>query len=89
MTWLVSIGLRIAGWLSGSTVGRYVLAGLVTTAIVLFALARAFTAGKTAERNRQAAKSLKTLRSRMRSDDEISRLSPAARRDRLREWAGE
>ncbi|GGE36437.1 hypothetical protein GCM10007276_12430 [Agaricicola taiwanensis] len=79
----------IIAWLTGSTVGRYVASGLLIAAVVAVAVWRIFAAGKNAEAAKQIQQSLENLRTRVKTDDEISRLSPDQRRERLRGWVSD
>lgn len=78
--------LSVLSWLVGSRAGR-------TTAIIALALLaagaallQAFARGKAAEKAKSQAAALRTLQSRIKTDDEISRLPPDAVRERLRGW---
>ena len=53
---------------------------------VLAGLAAVFRAGKTSERLKQTSASLKSLRSREKTDDEIAKMSDRRVRERLAEW---
>ena len=53
---------------------------------VLAGLAAVFRAGKTSERLKQTSASLKSLRSREKTDDEIAKMSDRRVRERLSEW---
>ena len=52
----------------------------------LAGLAAVFRAGKTSERLKQTSASLKSLRSREKTDDEIAKMSDRRVRERLAEW---
>jgi hypothetical protein len=82
MTWLVS-------WLVGSKLGRALAVGAVVAGVVVLALAKAFTAGQARERARQARANLDALKTRIRTDDDLARLSAAERRNRLKSWVYE
>lgn len=79
----------IAGWLIGTKAGRYVALGLLAAAAIGIVFARIYAAGKAAEALKQTQAQLKALRSRIKTDDEIARLSPADRRKRLSEWVSD
>ena len=53
---------------------------------VLAGVATVFRAGKTSERLKQTSASLKSLRSREKTDDEIAKMSDRRVRERLAEW---
>lgn len=76
-------------FLMGSPVGRKLALALIVAVGVLLVVWRIYAAGKSAERARQAAASLKNLRTRIKVDDDISRLSLSDRRKRLAEWVSD
>jgi len=84
---MLSFGITALGWLSGSKLGRYTAIALIVGAAIAYALYSARRSGVEAERTKQALKSLKNLRTRIQTDDDIQSLDPVARRKRLREWA--
>lgn len=73
----------VLSWLIGSKIGRYVAMGLVVAGILGVVGYSLFRRGVDRERARQIAASLESLRSRIATDDEIQRMSPAERRRRL------
>lgn len=76
-------------WLLGSALGRKVAAiGLFALALG-FAILRIYMAGAASERAKQTQASLQNLRTRVKVDDEIARMSPADRRKRLLEWVSD
>lgn len=77
----------IAAWLSGSTVGRHIAAGLAIAVAILAALAAAFSRGKTAAVLTQQAQASKAVAGALRTTREVQALPPAERRARLKEWA--
>lgn len=78
----------VLSWLIGSKIGRYVAMGLVVAGILAVVAYSLIRRGVDQERARQIAASLENLRSRIATDDEISRLSAAERRRRLLEsWS--
>jgi hypothetical protein len=79
--------LKALGWLTGSKLGRYAAIALIVGAAIAYALYSARRSGIKAEQAKQLAKSLNNLRTRIKTDEDISRLEPDARRQRLREWA--
>lgn len=76
-------------WLLGSKAGRYVVIGLLGAAAVGLLVLRVYSAGRAAEKAKQAQQSLKNLRSRIQTDDEVGRLSSEERRRRLQEWTAD
>jgi hypothetical protein len=52
----------------------------------LAGLAAVFRAGKTSERLKQTSASLKSLRSREKTDDQIAKMSDGSVRERLDRW---
>lgn len=78
--------MSILAWLLGSSLGRKVaLYGTLAIAI-LFGIWRIFAAGQAKEKAKQTEAALKNLRTRIKTDDEISSMSRANRRKRLSEW---
>lgn len=77
----------IGAWLIGSSLGRMLFAGLLSTLVVGLIVWSIFKKGADSEKLKQAAKNLEHMKARMKTDEEISRLPPDARRDKLREWA--
>jgi predicted RecB family endonuclease len=75
----------LVGLLASELGRKLALWGLIALS-VLAIIARIYSAGKAAERARQAENSLKNLRERIKVDDEITKLSPSLRRERLRKW---
>jgi len=76
----------IIAWLMGSKIGRYVASGLLVAGIVGLALWRVFSAGKNAEAAKQLQQSLSNLRTRVKTDDDVSRMSADDRRRELSGW---
>ncbi len=75
-------------WLSflGSRLGRYVAGAFMIAAGIGFALLKAFSAGAEQERAKQAHESLKNLRKRVKTDDEIDKMPDSSVRDELDGW---
>jgi hypothetical protein len=81
--------MGIVAWLLGSQLGRKVaIYGAIALAIMA-AIWRVFTAGRAKEKAKQTEAALKNLRTRMQTDDEISSLSAADRRERLSKWVSD
>lgn len=78
--------MEIAVWMLGSALGRKILLGGLMALAVLALIAKIYSAGKSAEKARQANASLEHLRKRIQTDDEVTKLAPDARRERLRQW---
>lgn len=78
--------MSVIAWLLGSALGRKIAVGLLIAGIVLFAVWRIYAAGRAAEKARQVQASLENLRTRIKVDDSIAKLSPDDRRRRLSEW---
>lgn len=79
MTWLA--------WLIVNPTGRrlaLVALAVATGAIILW---RAFAAGQSSERGKQVQRTLERVQQKVRTDEDVHRLSPDARRERLRQWA--
>jgi hypothetical protein len=83
----MSAVLAALGWLTGSKIGR--IAGIALLAAAGIALAWRMAAAS-GERRAELAlqqRALDNLRDRIATDDQIARLDPAARRERLRRWS--
>lgn len=81
--------MGIVAWLLGSELGRRVAIYGALVLGLLFAIWRIYAAGKSAEQAKQAQAALENLRKRMQSDDEISSLPAAQRRERLSGWVSD
>lgn len=77
----------IAATLISTEKGRTVLAALAIIAGVLVLLSRVFLAGEAKEAAKQKEQSLKNLRERAKTDDEIRALPIDERKRRLQEWS--
>lgn len=84
MTWIVS-------WLIGSKVGRWVALGLLIVALcgvlAWLLMAKGAAAERTKSQAAAAAATINVLIEKTQTDEEIRALSPAARRQRLRDYA--
>lgn len=78
--------MTVVAWLVGSKLGRYVALGLLFAAALGVLVWRIYAAGAAKERARQAEAALNALRTRIKVDDDISKLSDAQRRERLNRW---
>lgn len=76
-------------WLVGSRAGRAAAIVLLAALAAAAALAQAFARGRAAERARQQARTLHALQTRLKTDDEIARMSPDARRRALAQWVSD
>jgi len=73
--------------LVGSKVGRFFASAFLIAAGLGALLLKVFLAGKASERAKQTEQSLKNLRKRVRTDEEIRNMPTSAVRDELRsEW---
>ena len=79
--------ISVISALLGSRLGRYALAVLFVLSIAGLSILAVFKKGQESEKMKQKARELENLRKRIKTDDEISRMSPDARRERLRKWA--
>ena len=79
--------IAMASWLITSALGRMILYGVLTVGTLGLITWAIFKKGVDAEKLKQAAKNLEHLKERIKTDEEITSLSPDARRERLREWA--
>lgn len=73
-------------WLKASRIGAFLIAAAAIAVAVAVAFLKAFNAGKAAERAKQTQDSLKNLRNRTKTDEEVRNLDDAARRRRLNRW---
>lgn len=78
--------MSVLAWLIGSELGRKTALAGITVLMILAVIARIYSAGKNAEKARQKELELDLLKKRLEVDDEITKLSPDRRRERLREW---
>ena len=76
-------------WLLGTKFGRAVAAGLAIAGAIGLALLKAFMAGKAAEKAKQDRASLENLRNRAKTDDEVKKLDPDKRLERLNRWVSD
>ncbi len=77
----------IASALITTKAGRTVLIVLLVIAAVLIILAKVFAAGRAKEIAKQKEQSLKNLRERLKTDDEVRGLPADERKRRLQEWS--
>jgi hypothetical protein len=75
------------GWLTGSTAGRYLGIALLALAGLLVAWRIAVASGERKAELAMTQRALDNLRDRIATDDQIARLPPSARRERLRSWS--
>ena len=83
---MISLFLNVGGWLVGSRTGRQLLIVMLALASASVLMWRVFAAGKAAQKSADTQRTLDIVRQRVQSDAEISSLSAAARRERLRQW---
>ena len=78
----------LLSWLVGSSTGRAVaLIGMAVAALGL-GIAWAFYRGKETARLEAVTRSLETIRKRVATDEDLARLTPDQRRQRLRDaWS--
>lgn len=77
----------LVSWLISSRAGRWLALALLALAVLGLAAWTLVQAGARRERARQLGHALETLRTRIRTDDDLARLSPDERRRRLaRDW---
>ena len=81
--------MNIIAWLLGSKSGRVLISVTFAIMALILALSKSYMAGQERERRAAMQASLSTLRNRIKTDDEISRLNHADRIKRLRKWASE
>lgn len=73
--------------LTGSRLGRICALGALALAGLLLAWRIAVASGERRAALAMTERALDNLRDRISTDDQIARLPPAARRDRLRAWS--
>lgn len=78
--------MPILTWFLGTTVGRYALSAVTGLVAVSVVLLRVFAAGKTAERVKQANKTLTNLQTREKVDEDTAKASGRDARDELAGW---
>jgi hypothetical protein len=78
--------LSIVAWLMGSTIGRYIVAGVTGAAIIGLAVARVFAKGRAYEQSKVTEQKLSELRNATKANEEVSRLSRADRLKYLDGW---
>ena len=83
----VSAFVGILGWLTGSTVGRYLSIALLAAAGIAIAWRMAVASGERKAELAMQQRALDNLGDRISTDDQIARLPPSARRERLRSWS--
>lgn len=81
--------LPFVSWLMGSKIGQYLAGAFVIGLLVVTVLFRVYSAGKARERARQTEAALKALRERMKVDDEVEKLAPDKRLERLNRWVSD
>lgn len=81
--------IGIATWLLGSQIGRQVLIWGTIALTVMTVVWRIYAAGQAKERARQLEASLRNLRTRVKVDDEITKLPADERRKKLESWASD
>lgn len=77
----------VAAVLVTTRTGRIIIGAVAVIAGVLIVLARVFAAGRAKELAKQKEQSLKNLRDRAKTDDEIRSLPMDERKRRLQEWS--
>jgi len=75
--------MGILSFFLGSSIGRYIAIGGLTVGVIFI---YAYFKGKRAGLAVEAAARLKRIRDRIRTDDEITRMHPDARRRELNRW---
>lgn len=77
---------NIALWFATSKTGQAIAAGFAVAGAVGIAVLKVFNAGKSAERAREDRQSLENLRSRAKTNDEVSTLGSTDLDKRLSKW---
>ena len=76
-------------WLTGSEWGRRIALGALALAALATALLSARSAGYDSRRAEEREETVEKLRTRIRTDEDISRMDRRARADALRRWVRE
>ncbi len=77
----------VLAWLTGSKIGRFFAGSFLFVASIGIALLKAFSAGQEKERAKQDRQSLKNIRERIKTDEEIRKMPSSDVRDNLRsDW---
>jgi hypothetical protein len=76
----------LLGWLIGSRWGRRAALALLALAMIAIALRRVQAGGYRAREAEEAAARIAGVMERIKTDEDIRRLDPRARRDALRRW---
>lgn len=78
--------MSVLVWLAGSRTGRWFASVALAFGAITFMLLKAFLAGEARIKAQQTQASLENTRTRIKKDDEISKLSADERRKRLAGW---
>ncbi len=78
--------MSVIAWLLGSRVGRYIAIAGITLSAIAAMLATASRKGANSERAKQTAKSLADALQRIKTDDQIDKMSRSERRIALSRW---
>ena len=78
--------MAILSYLAGSKIGRVVILIILTAASMALTLRCVFSKGVEAERAKRSQASLDAFRTRIQTDDSITKLSGDARRAELARW---
>ena len=79
----------VIAWFLTTRIGRAVATGLAVAGAIGVVVLRAFMAGKKAEREKQDRAALENLRNRAKKDDEVKKLDPDSRLERLNRWVSD
>ena len=78
--------MGVFSWLAGSKIGRIAILAVLTAASVALTLRYVFSQGVEAERAKRSQASLDAFKTRIQTDDSITKLSGDARRAELARW---
>ncbi len=78
--------MGLLSWLAGTHAGQRFLAFGAVLAALFYALCKAFSLGKTLQKSAQDQATLAAYKEREESDEDVSKLDPAAARHELSRW---
>ena len=81
--------MSILAWLIGSQLGRMVAMGGLAALAIGIVLLSAFNKGVSRERARAAAKRLRNIKTRIKTDEKVRKMPVADRRRELNRWVRE
>lgn len=77
----------VLAWLTGSTLGRYLAAGILIAASIGTALLAAFARGERAQQLKQQAQATRDVSAALRANTEVQQMPVQQRREALKKWS--